>query len=265
MKAVCNVVNEGRSYSLSFSHTHMYRTICDYEIGYLLGSSEEPFPDTTHYLICDLDLSIDSIIGKLSEYRKSGIKVILMVFDPAAFLRVDNLISNNALDKVVVFDSKFKDRFRVKTYVSDYFFNEKVFPLLNVEQEFKDKVCVFGHLSHGRYNNFNLPQIDILPHIKSYRNLYSEVQKYNGVAVYDTGLDENRYSIVSYNKAKFVESLMCGVNGYCKEGINTKRYNRFLKKYDDIPNVKPIDFTQEEIFKINDLTVKELIYELEYI
>lgn len=245
----------------------MYYVLSNLSDCYSFKSISDLEPDTTHYLICDLDISVDSIIDKLSNYRKNGMKVVLMVFDPAAFPRVDNLISNNALDKVIVFDSQFKDRFsKVKTFVSDYFFNEKVFPEFDKnKQEFKDKVCVFGHLSHGRFNDFNLPQVDTLSHIKSYEDLYLEVQKYNGVAVYDTGLCENRSRIVTYNKAKAVESLMCGVNPYCKEGIKTKRYDRFLKKYDDIANVKSIDFSQEEIFKINDLTIRELLFECEYI
>ena len=120
-------------------------------------------------------------------------------------------------------------------------------------------------MDHGRYNDFNLPRLDISPDIRTYLDLFGEVQKYNGVAIYDTGLDEIRNNIVHYNKAKAVETLMAGRNPYCQDGIKTKRYDRFLKKYNEISNLKEVDFTQDEIFRINELTVRELIYECEYI
>ena len=50
-----------------------------------------------------------------------------MTFDPANFKRIDNFIENGMIDKIIVFDNDFKDRFDVKTYFSDYFFNQDVF------------------------------------------------------------------------------------------------------------------------------------------
>lgn len=259
MKAFCNLVYTNPNRSLCFTQTHMYDTFKKYA-----ECSDSQFPnDTTHYLMMDVDGRLDGQIQEISNLRKQGIKTILMTFDPANFKRVDNFIDNGMLDKVIVFDARFKDRFRIDTFISDYFFNEDVFPK---KQDIESKgVCIFGHLDHGRSNDYNLPRVDCDPTVKNYWDLYSKVQHFNGVAVYDTGLDENRGSIVHYNKAKYVESLMVGVNGYCQDGIKTKRYDRFLKKYFDIPNEKDIDFSQEEIFKINRLTIAELLYECEYI
>lgn len=258
MKAFCNLVYTNSNRQLCFTQNHMYDVFRRYH-----ECSDTEYPDgMTHYFIMDVDIRIDGQIDEICKLRKQGVKVVLMTFDPANFLRVDNFINHDMLDKVIVFDKQFQHRFRVSSYVSDYFFNEDLFPTPKFRNS---EVCVFGHLEHGRSNDFNLPRVDTNPMVKSYWNLYEEVQKYNGVAIYDTGLSEDRSRIVYYNKAKAVETLMAGRNPYCKEWIHTKRYNRFLKKYSDIPNPKEIDFSQDEIFKINELTIKELLYECEYI
>jgi hypothetical protein len=264
MRAFCKTVDEGRATSLSFSHTHMYESLGKY----IDCSLDTLYKDTTHYLILDIDGSLNNQIDFIKRIRNQGVKVILMAFDPAKFGIIDYYIQNEMLDKLILFDNQFKDRFRIPTYISDYFFNEDVFP--GDEDYYSggiypNEVCVFGHLLYGRNNDFNLRKIDDDPGVEEYRDLYFKVKTHNGVAVYATGLSEDRSSIVHYNKAKAVETLMCGRNPYCKDGIKTKRYDRFLKKYGDIPNPKEIDFTQEEIFQINDLTIRELVYELKYI
>lgn len=248
---------------------HPNKDLC-FSWNHLKGVFEERFECTdqmdtslTHYLIADVDLSVDTRVDLIKNLRSQGVKVILMVFDPAAFPRIQRYVSLGMLDKVILFDRQFEKRFAIRTYITDYFFKESLFPR-KVATQPNDNVCTFGHLVHGRNNNFNLPRVD--EGVGSYKELYSKVQGFNGVAVYDTGLSEDRGSIVTYNKAKAVESLMCGVNAFCKSGISTKRYQRFLKRYDEIPNAnKQIEFSQEEIFKINQLTIDELVYEMIYL
>ncbi len=260
MKAFCNLVYTNTNRNLCFTQNHMYNVFRKY-----CECSDKEYPsDMTHYLIMDVDMRLDSQILEIVNLKKQGAKVILMTFDPANFRRIDVFNHYKMLDKIIVFDEQFKNRFNVKTFVSDYFFNQDVFPI-NTNKVLSKEVCIFGNMSHGRNNDFNLPRIDLDSKIQTYSDLYSEVQNYNGVAVYDTGLNEERNIVVHYNKAKGPETLMTGRNAYCQSGIKTKRYDRFLKKYEDIPNVKEIDFSQEEIWKINELTIRELLYECEIV
>lgn len=246
------------NFKLCFNHNHLYNVLNK-------EFQETKVKNSDYYIILDVGLHLDNRIEHIYNLRRQGTKVILITFDPANFIRVRNYISKDMIDKVIVFDKQFLNSFPgVKVYWSDYFFNIDLFPKIsNYEDKYFSEVVTFGHMSHGRNNDFGLERIDLRPEIKNYYDLYTEVQKYNGVAVYDTGLDETHSNIVHYNKAKCIETLMIGRNPYCQSGINTKRYNKYIKKYEEIPNIKPIDFNQLEIFRINDLTIKELVYEIE--
>lgn len=240
----------------------------DFNRNHMVGVLEKYFNSTTpekasHYFILDVGIHVDSQIDEICNLRKQGKKIILMTFDPANFRRVDQFVYRNMLDKVIVFDAQFKDRFRgPKTYVTDYFANPVLFSR-DSNLRGKNEVCVYGTIGHiGRPNIYNLPQLDTM--VDNYLDLFKLVSSYNGVAVYDTGMNEVFSAIVHYNKAKAVEALMCGVNAYCQDGIKTRRYDRFLKRFDQIPNPVPIDFDREEIVRINDLTIKELVYECTY-
>lgn len=262
MKALCSITDfiGGEK---SFALKHMFESICEFFPCYY---GDDVQPDTTHFLIFDVNPDVNLKINKLKKLRNSGIKIISFVFDPAKFNTVKNWINFGIIDKVVVFDSKFLNSFgNVETYFSDYFFNVKLFPdsIQEKDKIFPSKVCVFGHLYHGRNNNFNCEKVDGSGYCETnIRDIYKRVINYNGVAVFDTGLGENNSNIVQYNKAKGVESLMCGVNAYCKDGIKTKRYDSFLKKYDDIPKLVPIEFEQKKIWELNEITLKELVSEL---
>lgn len=258
MKAYVDTTRAHGNLDLCYSNNHLLGTFSnEFECSNVIDSS------TTHYLIADVDVSVNDRVQQILNYKDQGIKIILMVFDPAAFPRVQRFVDAKMLDKVILFDEQFRNRFSVPTYITDYFFNEKLFPIKKTQGD--KGICIFGHLQHGRPNIYDLPKIDDDEKIKSYFDLYSKIQGFNGVAVYDTGLSEDRSSIVVYNKAKPVESLMCGVDAYCRDGIKTKRYQRFLKKFSEIPDYsKKTEFSQEEIFKINRLTIDELVYEMLY-
>lgn len=268
MKAYCNVLHSNPNINLSFAHQHMFAPFKVREPACYTNDDHHFEDDTTHYIIMDLGASVQNNADKILKFRKNGGKVVLMFFDPISFPTADKFVENGMLDLVVVFDAKFKNRFpNVKTIVSDYFFDQELFPISPPTDS--KKVCVFGHIAWGRENFFGIInrklRIDkVDTNVKSYPELYRNVQQYNGVVVFDTGAGEDGKTIVGYNKAKAVETLMTGRNAFCQDNINTKRYNEFLiKPYDSILNViPPINIDQTKIFEINNLTINELIDEI---
>jgi hypothetical protein len=216
-------------------------------------------PDCTHYVIFDVRQDVEQLSEALAKLRAAGLKVVLFTFDPANFKRVDIMVEAGALSKVIVFDKQFANRFKAPTYVTDYFFNESLFP--KAPESYSDSACIFGTLANGRGNPYLLPKVDE-PAPADYTQLYSRVQQYCGVMVWDTGLDENMKNIVHYNKAKAVETLMCGRTPYCMSGISPKhRYVKFHKPIEKILFPEPVDFSQELIWKLNRETLDEVIFE----
>lgn len=239
---------------LCYNTVHMHGSLSK-----VLDCNATSFDDASHALILDVPNTIEENAQRFIDFRKNGGKVTLMVFDPFRFPRVDRFIEQKMLDMVVLFDQRFQNRFtNIKSYVTDYFFNQDVFPTNEVS--YKNEACVFGHLLHGRHNKYNLSRVD--EYVNSYEELYTNVRMFNGVMVLATGLDETGGSIITHNKAKAVETLMCGRNPYCGEGINTIYYNQYLKKYEDIPNLKEVDFSQEVIFNINKQVLEQLANEI---
>lgn len=226
---------------LCYNTVHMHGALSK-----VLDCSASTLQDASHMLLLDVPPTIDDNIDAFINFRRGGGKVTLMTFDPFNFRRVDSYIERGMLDMVMVFDQQFKNRFNIKTYVTDYFFNQDRFPTHEVP--YHNQACIFGHLVY-RHNEHNLPKVD--NGISSYAQLYNNVRQFNGVAVFDNGLNEDGSAIITHNKAKAVETLMCGRNPYCMSGINTIHYNQYLKSYDDILTLKEVDVPQEMIFKIN--------------
>lgn len=260
MKAYCDINAAHDHKELDYSYQNLFLPISSifncYEGGNFIDS------ETTHYFILDVGIYLDNKHLYIKYLRDNGIKVVLFTFDPANFIRVRNYIKNGAIDKVVVFSEKFKDRFPCKTYFTDYFFSQNLFKLVGPENN--GKICTYGRIDpDNRPNIYNVDIID--KNVKSLQEIYENIQKYNGVATYDDGFNETFTEIDHYNKARATETLMCGRIPYCKPGIITKRYNRYLKQYDQIPNPQEITFEQKQIWEINKLTLLELKYELENI
>jgi hypothetical protein len=271
MKALCNYGIANPNRALCFSRNHMYDVIGKYiecisendiSISSILDDTE-----VTHFLILDVDYgALQYKIEDFKRLKSQGIKFILLTFDPANFWFVDTLINENILDKVIIFDKQYVEYFKnhgnIEVYVSDYFFNEDLFNIKPLPKS--PSVCVFGHLIHGRevLPTYNSVKVDI--NINSYQDLYSRVQLFNGAIIHDTGTYNHR--IIHHNKAKAVEVLMCGVNAYCYPGINTKRYNQFLKEIKEDHSgdliLSPVEFDRNVITELNKLTVKELIDEI---
>jgi len=256
MKMYCIVGKSRESQNVCYSYNHMYLPLAKYGNCYT-GEFQE---NTTHVLFIDVIQNVGKMRGEINEFKKNGIKIIGVTFDPANFADTDCYIAEKLLDKLFLFDKQFKNRFDFNVCVSDLFLNQDLFPPLYEGEH--NGVCYFGHLikAYERTNEYNLPVIE---DFSSYPALYEKVQKYNGVCVYDTGRGEDPNVVVHHNKAKALEALMCGVNAYCQDGIKTINYDKYLKKFDQIPNPVPIDFDREEIFKINEKVVKEFLTECE--
>lgn len=214
--------------------------------------------DTTHYVIFDVRPGLEEIMDDLRKLRAAGLKVIIFSFDPANFKRIDFFIAKEAISKVILFDTKFKWRFKIPTYVTDYFFHQPLFP--KAPDSYHLQPCVFGSLEHGRDNNECFPKIDE-PIPSSYEELYRRAQQFSGVHVWDTGLDENHKQIIHYNKAKSIEALMCGRDAYCHDGINSINYNRYLRHFSEMTAPPRVNFDQERIWDINKRTIFDVIYE----
>jgi len=272
LKACCNVLQTNSNLNLCFSHVHMYNSINKYIECYLGKTILQP--DTTHYIIMDLSNSVEENLDHIIEFKKNGGIVILMVFDPISFPKIDIFIEKEALSKIILFDQKFKDRFPIPTFISDYFFNESIFSKNKTLCQEK-KYCIIGHLVHDRqndfmqlYNSVDLEKVDRgLYNHKNYSDIYKKIQEFNGLVIFDSGIGEDGIKLEHYNKAKAIEALMCGVNAYCKNSINTKYYNEFIiKPFDDMRHtLKQIKFNQEHIWKINKRVINELIEECKII
>lgn len=237
-----------KNQKLDFNKVHM-----DGGLSKVINTTKN-IEEATHILMLDIPMFSNYELELLKTNSLNGKKIVAMTFDPYNFLRLESYINMGIVHAVVVFDKKFSDRFKVPTIVSDYFFNEDVFPTNNID--YSDNVCIFGHLSLNRINNFKLDKVD--KGVNSYEELYSKVKQYNGVAVYDTGYNEHGTEVVTYNKAKAVETLMCGRIPYCKSGINTINYNDFIKTYDEILVPSKVHFKQSDIFEINKKVLNDI-------
>ena len=258
MRLFADVCQFHENKELDWNHIHLYLNLKKYiNIGKLdlYGS---PPTDFTHYLILDVRENLDNDIDKLVYYKKQGIKVVILTFDPMNFPRIKKYIGLGAIDKVIITDRQFMKEFsNIKGFVSDYFVNSDWFFENSMKSD--SDVCMHGHLNYARKNEYGCHRLENVPSLKW---LYMKTQKFNGCAVHDSGYDAEKNLVIHHNKGKAIETLMSGINSYCQPGIKTKRYDKYLKKYEQIPNPVPIDFEQKEIITINDLTIQEFCYEV---
>ena len=283
MKALCHYTKSNGNKNLCFTKNHMFDVINKHIK--CISSCDTPEiwsfdPDITHFLILDVDYEdLAQKMDLLRRLKTQGAKFVLLTFDPPNFWFVDKLAEEGILDKVILFDSQFVEYFsrhsNIKIYVSDYFFNEDLFEIIPSDTKNHSQVCVFGHLLYSRANRptYGAVKVDggrlandpVSVGINSYQQLYNKVQLFNGAIIHDLGHWVDMTEI-HYNKAKAVEALMCGVYAYCYPGINTKRYNKFLKDIKEDDNgdliIHPIEFDTSVIQKINTLTIEELIGEI---
>jgi len=262
----------------SYSYQHLYGILKKYiePVGvyhlkdenqlYFNTNISPNITDLDYYFIIDNIWANYSYAHKLIEsLKKKGTKVVVITYDPPNFKQIDMLIADKLVDLVITFDKRFANRFKPKTYISDYIFNEDFFPIDN-PTEYNNSVCIYGNMvpNMGKDNRYKLPIIDV-PCI-DYVELYKRIQKYNGIHAFTTGYAEDEKTIVRYNKAKPIEALLCGRNPYCDPGLNylCDSYNKYLKSSTLIPNPVQIDFDRTEMLQLNknniDNFIKEILY-----
>lgn len=253
MKTCFNTVTGHVNRPLSFSHQHLQGVLETFPV-FGECTEGEPTNDTDLLIFCDFGMPTAEAFAH--QVKSNGGKVVVITFDPPNFHRVRNLESESLVDLVILFDKKFQD-VMPKVFITDYFFNESLFPL--APKEYKDEICIFGHIEsiYGRFHPDGVTKIDeVYP--RDYPHLYSMVQEYSGVYVFDTGSGDHSKGegLQHYNKAKGVESLMCGRNAYVQDGIQTLKYDKYLTKSF---SSKPVEFEQEEIFHLNRESIKSVV------
>ena len=244
MKIYCVIGQFSPNEQLCFSRQHIFASLNKYANCYT-GELQE---GTTHALFIDVIENVVNMEAQVKEMKEKGVKVISIFYDEPRLKIADYCIKKKLVDKIILFDNQYKNRFDFNVYISDFFVNESLFP--TALEAHKLTTCYFGHLLYNRV----LPEgCDKITDSSNYINFYNTIKEYNGCVVFDTGRGEDSDKVIIHsNKAKAVEALMCGVNAYCQEGIKTKKYDKFL-----IPfiggklDLKPIKFKQEEIREIN--------------
>ena len=228
-----------------FNRQHFFNTIKKFDNIFYEGDIKE---GTTHILFIDLPENALNMISEIKHYKSLGIEIVYSFYDPYRFDYVDRLINMNLVDKLILFDKKYINRFNVKTYISDYFVNEDLFPINKVYPIY-DKKCYFGNLI-----NRNLDDNTDHLVIENFETLYKKVQEYKKMVVFDIGrlIDG---TIIHHNKAKYIESLMCGIPVECDEFIKTINYEQF-KNF--------IDIDIDQIRDINKKVIKDFINIFKY-
>lgn len=242
----------------SYSFQHLYKIL---NSGFCAGVStfnnnpsdflyREEYDGLDYYVIID-NVGKTEAFGRdtLKKMSSQGTKIIAVTYDPSSFKGVHPLVTDKSLAGVVVFDKSSANNFNCKTFVSDYVFNDEFFPAENETPS--GEVCIYGTVGNipQRANRYGLTKIDDTD--TDYYALYRSIQKYNGVHVFTTSLGEDCITVVHNNKAKPVETLLCGRNPYCEMPMSTIRYDRYLKTDDQIPTPQPISFSRNEILLLN--------------
>ena len=136
---------------------------------------------------------------------------------------MDQLISDKLIDKIILFDKKYENRFSIDTLISDYYLSDMKFPDFNEERN--GEMCYFGHKKYERY----LPKDCVHISKNSLQGLYKEASLYTKGCVFSTGKGENG-DLIYHNKAKFLEMIFCGLEVEYQEGINTINYEEYKNK-----------------------------------
>ena len=220
-----------------FNREHFFNAIKNFDSIFYEGDLKE---GTTHILFIDLPENAFNMVNELEHYKSLGIQIVYAFYDPFRFECIDTLIGMDLVNKLVLFDKKYSNRFSVETYISDYFVNEDLFPINKVDPKY-DKKCYFGHLM-----NRNLDDNTDHLSIQDFKLLYKEVQQYKKAVVFDVGILSDG-TIIHHNKAKYVECLMCGVPAECGDSIKTINYEQFSNATDI--NINQIRSINREVIK----------------
>lgn len=232
--------------SFEYNYLHGFRGLYDMYPFSFYQDNGKTISGTKYWLFIDMPEVIDFRRKEIIEAKKENIKIISLFYDEYRFPTVDHLISENLIDKLILFDKQYSNRFNIDSYVSDYYLSDSIFPT------FKDikngKMCYFGHKKFNRV----LPQdCDYIVN-NSLEELYEKASNYTKGYVFSTGKGEDG-GIIYHNKGKFLEMLFCGLYVECQKGLNTINYEQFK-------NTKIEKSDIETLCEIN-RKVKESIYQ----
>ena len=234
--------------SFEYNKIHGFYGLKEMFPSYFYEDTGKTLRGTKYWLFIDTPEAINDRKNEVIKSKKQGIKIISLFYDESRFPAVDRLISEGLIDKLILFDKQYKDRFRLDTYVSDYYLSDSVFP--DFEEPRNGKMCYFGHTLYDR----SLPKACRRIYEKSLSELYNKASKYTKGYVATTGAGENG-GIIYHNKAKFLEMLFCGLQVLCQDGLNTINYEKFKNKEISKSDLK-------ELHKINKFVKKKIYREI---
>jgi hypothetical protein len=209
--------------SFEFNRIHGFGGLKSIDPDNIYEDKGQLLKGTKHWLFIDMPETIERRKEEVKAARQKGIKIISLFYDEARFPLVDRLISEGVIDKLILFDKQYRDRFDIDVFVSDYYVEDSAFPEFHDDRN--GKMCYFGHKSFDR----ELP--DKCKHIigANFQQLYQMASHHSRGYVASTGKGENG-GIIYHNKAKFIEMLFCGLQVECQDGINTINYEEYKNK-----------------------------------
>ena len=201
---------------------------------------------TKYWLFIDIPEEIGKRKHEVKLAKKKGIKIISLFYDESRFPFVDKLVDEKLIDKFILFDKKYQNRFPIDTFISDFYVDESVFPLFNKDKN--GKMCYFGNRLFDKV----LPKDCKYIRGKNLKELYEIACIHSKGYVPSTGKGENG-GIGYQNKAKFIEMILCGLKTECQKGIETINYEKYKNKKiteDDIKEICKINIkVRHDIFK----------------
>jgi len=203
---------------------------------------------TKYWLFIDMPELIGRRKEEVKSAKEQGIKIISLFYDESRFPFVDTLVAEELVDMFILFDKKYKDRFSVHTYISDFYLSETPFPVFNNERN--GKQCYFGHKLFGR----TFP--DKCKHIRgnTIKDVYYMASMHSKGYVTSEGKGEAG-EVAYQNKAKYLEMLFCGLQVECQNGIETFNYEQYK-------NRKITESDIEEMRKINNKVKSDIFKQI---
>jgi hypothetical protein len=256
MESLCSFINKIQKHtkmikctfdpSFEFNYTHGFKALKNINPFAFYQDKGQTQPDTKYWLFIDMPETILQRKFEVTLAKVQGIKIIAMVYDEARFPLVDLLISQGLVDKLILFDGQYRNRFNIPIFISDYYVNPDVFPALQSHRN--GKMCYFGHQLYDRI----LPQNTDYIKKDTLEEVYLKASQYTKGYVASTGKGEHG-GIIHHNKAKFIEMLFCGLKVECQMGINTLNYEHYKNKQitvDDLNSIYYINTrVREELFR----------------
>lgn len=209
--------------SFEYNELHGFYGLKEIDPSYFYKDEGLTLNGTKYWLFIDMPEVINTRKSEVIEAKKQDIKIISLFYDEARFPIVDRLISENLIDKLILFDKQYENRFNIDSYISDYYLSDSVFPDFNENKN--GKTCYFGHKQFNR----ELPKE--CEHIggNSLSELYNKASEYTKGYVASTGKGESG-GIIYHNKGKFLEMLFCGLQVECQNGLKTINYEDYKNK-----------------------------------